>query len=146
MLGRNLSLQRKLITTTMKKMFFTGILVSLTVAFAVAQPAQKKQIVKTTEYNIVDQAKELDHTTLFNAEGLKTEETEYFADGVVKSKIIYEYNSEKQCVKAVKYGSKGKIEKLSVFEYNADGELVKEISQFPDRRYKVEKVYEYTYK
>ena len=129
----------------MKKMFLAGTLVILTLFISFAQPDQKRQLVKVVEYNVVNRAKEIDHITTFNTEGLKMEEVEFFADGAVKTKTTYEYNKQKQCVKSIRYDQKGKIDKIVSWEYNSDGKVIIESTQYPERRFRTDKVFEYVY-
>jgi hypothetical protein len=52
-----------------------------------------KKIKAITEFNNDNKKKELDHITNLNEAGLKTEEIEYYSDGVVKAKTDYEYDT-----------------------------------------------------
>ena len=109
------------------------------------QPISGKKVKTITEYNIDNKQKELDHVINFDANGLKIDEVEYYADGLIKTKTIFEYDSDKKCVKSTKYGQKGKIEKVTTYQYDAEGEINLESSFYPEKRYKTDKVFEYSY-
>lgn len=104
-----------------------------------------KKIKIMTEYIVEGKTKELDHITNYNGLGLKTDEVEYYRDGIVKTKTIYDYDSQKRCVKATKFGLKGKIEKVTTYEYDLYGNKIKETSVIPAKRFQSEKIIEYTY-
>ncbi len=104
-----------------------------------------KKIKRITEYNVDKKAKELDHIINFNEEGLKIEEMEFFSDGIVKTKIVYEYDSQKNCIKTTKYGLKGKVEKVSTFEFDAYGNKTRERTLIPSRHLQTDKIFEYSY-
>jgi hypothetical protein len=107
--------------------------------------AEGTKIKTITEYNINNKKKELDHVTNFNQEGLKTEEIEYFSDGLVKTKTVYDHDSQKRCIKATRYGIKGKIDKITTYEYDNSGNRIRESTSVPEKRYRTEKSYEYSY-
>ena len=98
-----------------------------------------------TEYNRNNKKKEIDHITTLNAEGLKTEEVEYFSDGIVKTRTDYEYDHQKRCIKATKYGIKGKVEKVTTYDYDSNGTKTRESILIPEKRYRKDKIFEYTY-
>ena len=131
----------------MKKYIYLLVII-LTVCSlqVVAQDAvARKKIKRITEYNTDKKLKELDHIINFNEEGLKIEEVEYFSDGIVKIKTVFEYDSQKRCIKTTKYGLKGKVEKVSTFEFDADGNKTNESTFIPAKHLRTEKVFEYSY-
>lgn len=71
---------------------FSVILVTITSEISAQNVPKIYQIKTITEYNINNKKKEIDHFTTYNADNLKTEEIEYFSDGIVKTKTVYEYD------------------------------------------------------
>ena len=105
----------------------------------------EKKIKSITSYNVDRKIKELDHLTNYNREGLKTEEYEYFADGKIKTKTVFEYNKSNNCIKVTKYDPKGKIEKVIIHEYDAAGNKIKESTLNAAKHTRTEKIFEYSY-
>jgi hypothetical protein len=129
-----------------KLLLFAVMLVFASLQTASGQlPGTGKRFKSVTEYNVENKKRELDHLTLFNEAGVKTEETEYFSDGMVKTKTIFEYDPQWRCIKSTKYGQKGKIERVSLFEYDAEGHKTKETIVVPDKRGNQQKVFDYTF-
>lgn len=108
-------------------------------------PSNQRKLKSVTSYNLERKTKELDHLTIYNLDGLKTEESEYFSDGMVKSKTLYEYDSKRNCIKITRYNPKGKIEKVTVNEYDANGNKLKESTLHTEKHLKTEKIFEYSY-
>ncbi len=106
--------------------------------------SSERQIRTVTEYNVINKKKVLDHVTRYTAGGQVSEEIEYYSDGSMKSKTLYEYDGQQRCIKATKYGQKGKIEKVTTFGYDVNGQKILESSYFPDQRYRTDKVFEYS--
>jgi hypothetical protein len=77
--------------------------------------------------------------------GLKTDEIEYYRDGIVKTKTTFDYDGQKRCIKATKFGIKGKIDKVTTYEYDLYGNRIKEASVIPAKRFQSQKIIEYTY-
>jgi hypothetical protein len=131
----------------MKKIYVFLLLLSFT-GFnkLLAQEASPEKKVKSvTGYNLENKKKELDHLTNFNKDGLKTDETEYFSDGKVKNKTVFEYDSNKHCIKETRYNTKGKVEKVVVFEYDATGNKTRENTVNTVKHTRSEKIFEYSY-
>ncbi len=124
-------------------MLVIPIICSLKVTAQNAVPGLKIKTI--TEYNLNNKKKEIDHITTLNAEGLKTEEVEYFSDGIVKTRTVYEYDHQKRCNKATKYGIKGKVEKVTTYDYDNNGTKTKESILIPEKRYRTDKIFEHTY-
>lgn len=108
-------------------------------------PIVNRKIKTITVFKVNNKVQRIDHLTTFNDAGQKTEEVEYFADGMVKTKTAFEYDVQNRCVKSTKYSKKGKIEKVSVFEYDSNGNKTKESIFAPEKRYHHVKAFEYTY-
>jgi len=89
--------------------------------------------------------REMDHLTVYSETGLKVEEVEYFSDGLVKYRTVYEYDNMGKCSKAIRYGLKGKVDRVTTYEYDPNGNRTKEITITPDKRQRAEKIIEYTY-
>ncbi len=126
-------------------LLFSAILVVFSTEISAQNVATLNKIKTITEYKINNKKKEIDHFTKYNVDGLKTEEIEYFSDGFVKTKTVYEYDQQKKCIKATKYGLKGKVEKVTTYEYDTNGTRIRENIAIPDKRYQTDKVYEYSY-
>lgn len=131
----------------MKKLAFLSMIVLSTCAFTGLAQSQgtERKVKSVASYNLERKTKELDHVTLFNQDGLKSEEIEYFADGMVKTKTQYEYDNKKNCIKITRYNPKGKIEKITFNEFDSSGNKVKESTLNNDKRLKTDKVFEYTF-
>ncbi len=131
----------------MKMTFFLSVLLILVNLHDISgqNPTVNRKIKTITELKVDNKVQRIDHLTLFNDKGQKTEEIEYFADGTVKAKTAFEYDIQNRCIKSTKYRKKGKIEKVSVFEYDSNGNKTKESIFDPEKRYHHVKVFEYTY-
>lgn len=131
----------------MRNMFFVLLLCSMAIhADLYAQePAAEKRVKSVTGYNYENKKKELDHLTNFNKDGLKSDETEYFSDGKVKSRTIFEYDNNKHCTKETRYNSKGKADKIILYEYDANGNKTRENTVNIVKHTKSEKIFEYSY-
>lgn len=125
------------------------LLILLTAAYVTKLPAQEhatqRRLKSVTGYNFENKKRELDHLTNFNRDGLKTDETEYFSDGKIKNKTVFEYDSNKRCIKETRYNSKGKVEKIILFEYDAAGNKTRENTANVAKHTKSEKIFEYSY-
>lgn len=109
------------------------------------EPIAEKRVKSVTGYNYENKKKELDHLTNYDKNGLKTDETEYFADGKVKTKTFFEYDTNKRCIKESRYNSKGKAEKIILSEYDAKGNKIKENTVNIAKHTKSEKIFEYSF-
>lgn len=122
------------------------LLIMLCSIAAIAQnQANDRKIKSVTSFNLERKTKELDHITLYNQDGLKTEESEYFSDGMVKSKTLFEYDTRKNCTRITRYNTKGKIDKITVNEYDSSGNKIKESTLNTEKHLKTEKIFEYVY-
>ena len=131
----------------MKKIYYLLLLLTLTgINSLLAQEVSTEKKVKSvTGYNFENKKKELDHLTNFNKDGLKTDETEYFSDGKIKNKTVFEYDSNKRCIKETRYNTKGKVEKVVLFEYDASGNKSRESTLNTAKHTRSEKIFEYTF-
>jgi len=87
----------------------------------VAQKINKKNLV-IKEWNTSGRSKtqQLDHETIYNAEGKKIEETEYNSDGI-KWRKRFEYNAAGKQVKEYVYDGRGRLQTYKTIEYNELG-------------------------
>jgi hypothetical protein len=127
-------------------MLFTGI---ASTGFAqtqkVKKPSKKNLTVKEWNTNSDTKTRFLDHVTVYNENGEKTEETEYANYGV-KSKIIYEYDTNKRCIQQIEYDGRERVIEIKKFEYNDDGTKKKQSTYSPKGKLISEKEFEYIYK
>jgi hypothetical protein len=113
---------------------------------AIAQTiVTERKIKSVTGYNMENKKKELDHLTTYNKDGYKTDETEYFSDGKIKNKTIFEYNSQNKCIKVAKYNSRGKVERVTVIDYDIIGNKIRENTLNSEKHTRSEKTFEYSY-
>ncbi len=111
-----------------------------------ARPITNDPRIRTvSEYNVVNKKKVLDHLTRFTADGLIIEEIEYYSNGMVKSRTLYEYDSQKRCLKTNKYDQKGKLKKVIIFGYDNSDQKILESDFYPERRTRSDRVFEYTW-
>jgi antitoxin component YwqK of YwqJK toxin-antitoxin module len=80
----------------MKKyaILFSTILVTCSLPVFSQNLVSGTRVKTITECNTNNKMKETDHVTNFTEEGLKLDEIEYFSDGMVKTKTVYEYDSK----------------------------------------------------
>ncbi len=129
----------------MRKIFYLLLLLTFSDAYNVAAQdvVPRKGIKSVKGYNVENKKKELDHITNFNQEGLKTDETEYFSDGKIKNKTVFEYDNNRHCIKETRYNTKGKVEKVVIFEYDTYGNKTRENTINAARHTRSEKIFEY---
>lgn len=108
-----------------------------------AKTINGKRIVATKEYKLEGKKQILDHLTKYNAEGDKTEETEYGKTGDVKEKTIYTYNANGKCVEEKHFNEFNKLDKTVKIEYDANGKKAKETTFMPNGKVKSVHVFDY---
>ena len=108
-----------------------------------ARREQKKNLI-IREYNTDAKGQKnwLDHITIYNENGYKIQEAEYAVYGL-RTKTMYEYDANNQCVKEVEYDSKNKVTQIKKFTYNADGTRKTQYNYLPNGRLHSTKQYEY---
>lgn len=105
---------------------------------------QKKYLV-IREYNTDAHGKSswMDHLTVYNDRGYKTQEIEYAVYGM-RSKVLYEYDENNRCVKEIVFDDRNKITRIRKFIYNADGTRKTQYNYLPNGRLFSTKRYEYS--
>ncbi|MBP1672940.1 MAG: hypothetical protein H6Q25_755 [Bacteroidetes bacterium] len=111
----------------------------------VKKPTKKNLTVKEWNTNSDTKTKFLDHVSIFNDLGLKIEEIEYANYGI-KSKIVYEYDTNKRCIQQTEYDGRERVVEIKKFEYNVDGTKKKQSTYNPKGKLISEKEFEYIYK
>jgi len=97
------------------------------------------------EYNTDAKGKNkwMDHVTVYNAKGLKIEETEYATYGM-RERVVFEYDATDRCVKEIVYGENNKVSRIRKYEHNSDGTKKIQYNYLPNGRLYSTKQYQYT--
>ncbi len=105
---------------------------------------QKKNLI-IREFNTDAKGKNnwMDHLTVYNEQGYKTQEIEYAVYGM-RSKVLYEYDEKNRCVKEIVYDDRNKITRIRKITYNADGTRKAQYNYLPNGRLFSTKRYEYS--
>jgi hypothetical protein len=111
----------------------------------VKKPSKKNLTVKEWNTNSDTKTKFLDHVSVYNESGEKIEETEYANYGV-KSRIVYEYDTNKRCTQQTEYDGRERVIEIKKYEYNVDGTKKKQSTYNPKGKLISEKEFEYIYK
>ena len=105
---------------------------------------ERKQNRVVKEWNTEGKRKWMDHSTVYNPEGYKIEETEFSSYGQ-KLRTTYEYDENGKCIKEVVYNDKNKADRIRKYEYNPDGTKKTQYNYLPNGKLFSVKVYEYSY-
>lgn len=111
----------------------------------VKKPSKKNLTVKEWNTNSDTKTKFLDHLSIFNELGLKIQEIEYANYGI-KSKIVFEYDTNKRCIQQTEYDGRDRVTEIKKFEYNIDGTKKKQSTYNPKGKLISIKEFEYIYK
>ncbi len=105
---------------------------------------QKKNLI-IREFNTDAKGKNnwMDHFTVYNENGYKTQEIEYAVYGM-RSKVLFEYDENNRCVKEIVYDDRNKITRIRKITYNADGTRKAQYNYLPNGRLFSTKRYEYS--
>lgn len=105
---------------------------------------QKKNLI-IREFNTDAKGKNnwMDHLTVYNEKGYKTQEIEYAVYGM-RSKVLYEYDEKNRCIKEIVYDDRNKITRIRKITYNADGTRKAQYNYLPNGRLFSTKRYEYS--
>ncbi len=106
---------------------------------------RKNLTVKQWNTNAATKTKFLDHVTIYDEYGRKTEETEYANYGKVW-KIVYEYDASGRCSREVEYDGRGRVTRIRKFEYHQDGTKKVQYNYLPNGKLETTKEFEYIYK
>jgi hypothetical protein len=101
---------------------------------------KKNLVVK--EWKSKDNKRYLEHVTIFNEDGKKSEESDY-ADYGLKEKVVFEYDAEGHCCKQIIYNDRNKVTRIRKIEYNADGSRKCLYNYYPNGKLESTKMYEY---
>ncbi len=138
-----ISLRTKLFT------FFLLGFISLTIAQtspeSLVDKHERHKNMTVREYNTDAKGKNrwMDHVTVYNAKGLKIEETEYATYGM-KERVLFEYDNTEHCIKEVVFDEHKKVSRIRKYEYNADGTRKTQYNYLPNGRLYSTKQYQYT--
>ena len=129
----------------MKPKIFIIIALALLGVSLSAQEKVSKSNLTVKEWNIDagTNQKVLDHVTVYNGMGKKTEESEYDQKGL-KWKKLYEYSGDGQLLRVLVYDSSNKLDNIRKFEFNALGRKKTEYVYDSKGKLKRCKVYEYS--
>jgi len=133
------------------KLFSFFLLGFVSLAFAQTSPEslidkrERHKNLTVREYNTDSKGKNrwMDHITVYNAKGLKTEEVEYAPYGM-RERILFEYDTNGRCVKEVVFDDRKKVTRIRKYEYNADGTKKTQYNYLPNGRLYSTKQYQYT--
>jgi len=105
----------------------------------------KKKDLTIREYNTDANGKSrwLDHVTVYNEEGYKTEEIEYATYGM-RERVTFFYDAKFVCIKEVVYDDRNKVSRIRKYDYNPDGTKKTQYNYLPNGRLYSTKVYQYT--
>ena len=106
---------------------------------------RKNLTVKQWNTSAATKTKFLDHVTIYDEYGRKTEETEYANYGKVW-KIVYEYDASGRCSREVEYDGRGRVTRIRKFEYHPDGTKKVQYNYLPNGKLETTKEFEYIYK
>ncbi len=106
---------------------------------------ERKKNLTVKEYNTDANGKNrwLDHVTVYNGEGFKTEETEYATYGM-RERVLFFYDKNNVCIKEVVYDDRNKVSRIRKYDYNPDGTKKIQYNYLPNGRLYSTKVYQYT--
>jgi len=134
------------------------MLLFLVVALAIPAAAQtspeninekreKRKNMTIREFNTDSKGKNrwMDHMTVYNDKGLKTEETEYAPYGM-QQRITFDYDNYDRCIKEVVYDDRNKVVRIRKYEYNPDGTKKTQYNYLPNGRLFTTKQYQYSSK
>lgn len=85
----------------------------------------------------------MDHITVYNAKGLKVEETEFATYGM-RQRITFEYDDRDYCIKEVVFDDRNKVTRIRKYEYNPDGTKKVQYNYLPNGRLYSTKQFRYT--
>ena len=101
------------------------LLIMPALAFAQDQEAKKinkkNLVIKEWNTNLKGTNAILDHETTFNADGRKIEEKEFDAEGKMKWRKRYEYDTAGKVSKELVYDGKNHLQIYKTFDYNEFG-------------------------
>ena len=121
----------------------------LIIPFAAAPGQQSETINKKNlvvkEWNTTGKStsRVLDHKTVYNADGRKIEEVEYFSNGKQKWRKRYEWGASGKVARELVYDEFNRLVNYKKFEYNAFGKKKTQYTYDPKGRLVGTKVFEY---
>lgn len=106
---------------------------------------ERRKNMTIREYNTDSKGKNMwmDHITVYNAKGLKIEETEFATYGM-RQRVVFEYDNKDQCIKEVVYDDRNKVTRIRKYEHNADGTKKTQYNYLPNGRLYSTKQYKYS--
>jgi hypothetical protein len=131
----------------MRKLIIALFAASMTLCGSSSLFAQKtfdgKKLKEVKEWSIEGSKKKLDHKTIYDANGKKSEEIEYNSLGDRKYRVTYTYNEKGKCIEEKNYDEFDKLEKTVLFEYFENGKKKSSKTLLPNGKVKSYKEYEY---
>ncbi len=108
---------------------------------------EKRKNLTVKEWNTDSSTKTrwLDHVTVYDSQGRKTEETEYATYGQ-RERVTFEYDEVTgKVVKEVVYNDRNRVTRIRKYEWNADGTKAKQYNYLPNGKLYSVKVFEYVF-
>jgi hypothetical protein len=106
---------------------------------------RKGLVVKEMNADAKGKRQWLDHLTVYDENGFKTEEIEYAVYGQ-RERVTFQYDAIGKCIREDVYNDKNKLYRIRKYEHLENGRKKVQYNYNPDGKLYSTKIYEYTYK